>query len=367
MTPVIHFVTGGGSGATKVAIDLACGNLRNGIYVPLLVLRRKRVALPAPMQAQIDSARLAVRWVDPSPKRRTLRQLAAIIDEYGPQIFVAHGNSEHIWGRQAAFRAKVPVVIHIEQNCERYPFWRRWSARALATQTSSTVCVSRGVANHIRALELAGPRVDIIHNGIDSIRFSIGAPPLTERSQDVIMVARFARQKDQQTLIRAARRLVDSGWTGNLLLGGGGKASHRQAAEKLVDRLRIRDRVRFLGQVNDAAPLYHQCRAAVLSTHYEGIPLVLIDYMAAGCAAVASLAPGTDDVITDGVNGWLFPGGDDAALAKLLMNVLAAGPAVQAIVARAQADAPANFSLQKMIARYEALFDELLKNPPAAH
>jgi glycosyltransferase involved in cell wall biosynthesis len=367
MTRVIHFVTGGGSGATKVAIDLACGNLRNATYLPLLVLRRKRVALPASMQAQIDAAKLSICWVAESPKRRTLQQLAKIIDDFHPQIFVAHGNSEHIWGRKAAFRAHVPVVIHIEQNCERYPFWRSWSARSLAAQTSSTVCVSRGVAEHVRKLGIAGPRVDIIHNGIDSTRFSVGAPPFAQRSQDIIMVARFARQKDQPTLIRAAKRLVDSGWKGNLLLGGGGKASHRNAAEKLVHQLGLRDRVRFLGHVNDAAPLYHRCRAAILSTHYEGIPLVLIDYMAAGCAAIASVAPGTDDVIEHGVNGWLFPRGDDDALAKTLTEVLSGGPAVETVVARAQADAPANFSLQKMIGRYEALFEELLGNPAAVH
>lgn len=365
MTRVIHFVTGGGSGATKVAIDLACGNLRNGTYLPLLILRRKRVALPPSMRAQIEAAKLSVRWVDESPKSRTLQQLATVIDEFRPEIFVAHGNSEHIWGRKAAFRARVPVVIHIEQNCERYPFWRRWSARPLAARTSSTVCVSRGVAEHIRRLGLAGPRVDIIHNGIDSTRFSVGAPPLAERSQDIIMVARFARQKDQPTLIRAAKRLVDSGWTGNLLLGGGGKDSHRKAAEKLVRRLGLGERVRFLGHVNDAAPLYHRCRAAVLSTHYEGIPLVLIDYMAAGCAAIASRAPGTDDVIEHGVNGWLFPTGDDDALAKTLLEVLAGGARVESIVARAQVDAPKDFSLEKMIARYETLFAELLADSAA--
>jgi glycosyltransferase involved in cell wall biosynthesis len=217
------------------------------------------------------------------------------------------------------------------------------------------------VAEHIGKLGIAGPRVEIIHNGIDASRFSIGAPPFHERSQDIIMVARFARQKDQPTLIRAAKRLADAGWTGKLLLGGGGKASHRAAAEKLVRQLNLSGRVDFLGHVSDAAPLYHRCRAGVLSTHYEGIPLVLIDYMAAGCGAVASIAPGTGDVIQDGINGWLFPQGDDAALANVLTRVLAGGTEIEQVVQRAQRDAPANFSLEKMVRRYEGLFTELLQ------
>lgn len=358
---IIHFVTGGGSGATKVALELACGNLRHGRYEPLLVLRRKKVPLPPPMLQRIAATGLVTAWVDEGPKWTTRRQLREIIARFQPDIFAAHGFSEHIWGRQAAFAAKVPVVLHIEQNCERYAFWRRWAARPLAARTSATVCVSQGVVEHVRRLGLAGPRVEVIHNGVESSRYSLGAPPFAARSQDIIMVARFARQKDQPTLIRAARRLVDTGWTGRLLLGGGGKAAHRRACEKLVRRLDLGDRVDFLGQVNDAAPLYHRCRAAVLSTHYEGLPLVLIDYMSAGCAAIGSAASGVTDIIQPGVNGWLFPTHDDAALANSLREVLAGGAAVEAIVARGQADAPARFSLDRMIADYENLFADLLR------
>lgn len=357
---VLHFVTGGGSGATKIALELACGNLRGGRYEALLVFRRKRVPLPASMQAQVTAAGLRTAWVDNWPKGKTLRQLAALIADFQPQIFAAHGNSEHLWGRQAAFAAKIPIVLHIEQNCERYPFWRRWTARKLNSRTSATICVSSGVADHVCKLGLAGPRLEIINNGVDATRYSTGAPAFASRSQDIIMVARFARQKDQPTLIRAAKRLVDRCWTGQLLLGGDGRAAHRMTCENLARSLKIENRVQFLGRVSDAAPLYHRCRAAILSTHYEGLPLVLIDYMAAGCAALGSTAAGVTDIIKPGINGWQFPVGDDAALAGLLMTVLAGGPEIEAIVQRGQADAPANFSLTKMIGRYEDLFQELL-------
>ena len=118
-------------------------------------------------------------------------------------------------------------------------------------------------------------------------------------------------------------------------------------------------------RVADAAPLYHRCRAAVLSTHYEGLPLVLIDYMSAGCAAIGSQAPGVPDIIQPGVTGWLFPPGDDAALAETLRQVLAGGPAVEAVVARGQSEVPARFSVGQMINRYETLFTELLNSAPS--
>jgi glycosyltransferase involved in cell wall biosynthesis len=314
------------------------------------------------MQAQITAAGLRTVWVDGGFKWTTLRQLAAVIAEFQPQVFAAHGNSEHLWGRQAAFAAGVPVVLHVEQNCERYPFWRRWTAQKLAARTSATVCVSQGVADHVRALGLAGPRLEVIHNGAPVTSQAAAATPFAARSQDIVMLARFARQKDQPTLVRAAKRLADRGWTGRLILGGDGKASHRRTCEHLARRLGIADRVEFPGRISDAVPLYARCRAAVLSTHYEGLPLVLVEYMAAGCAAIGSISPGVTDVIQPGVNGWLFPAGDDAALATTLSTVLAGGPAIEEIVARGAADAPERFSLTKQLARYEALFAELLSS-----
>lgn len=359
---VIHFVTGGGSGATKVALDLACGHLASGRYDPLLVLRRKKVPLPQPMQQRIAATGLRTAWVDDWPKWTTRRQLRALIAEFQPQVFAAHGFSEHIWGRQAAFAMNVPVVLHIEHNCERYAFWRLWAARPLAARTAATVCVSQGVADHVRRLGLQSPRLEIIHNAVDASRFARGAPAFAKRGQDIVMAARFARQKDQPTLLRAAKRLADAGWTGRLILAGDGKTSHRRACENLARALGLGNRVDFPGRVDDTVALYHRCRAAVLSTHYEGLPLSLVEYMAAGCAAIGSAAPGVTDVIQDDVNGWLFPTGDDAALADILQRVLAGGPGVEAIVARGQADAPGRFALERMIARYEALFDELLKS-----
>lgn len=366
MTPrprVIHFVTGGGSGATKVALDVACGHLRTGRWEPLLVLRRKQAPLPAAMAAQIAANGLEVAWVDEGPKWTTRRQLREVIARFQPEVFAAHGFSEHIWGRQAAIAMNVPVILHVEHNCERYAFWRRWQARPLAARTTATICVSQGVADHVRRLGLAAARVEVLHNGIDTARFAASAPPFAGRGQDIAMFARFARQKDQATLIRAARRLVDSGWTGRLLLGGGGKAAHRRKCEMLAATLQLGDRVEFLGQVSQPEQVFHRCRAAVLSTHYEGLPLVLIEYMAAGCAVVGSAASGVTDIIQPGVNGWLFPIGDDAALADTLRQVLAGGQEVEAVAARGQADAPARFSLDRMVADYENLFASLRKSP----
>lgn len=357
---IIHFVTGGGSGATKVAIELACGHLRTGAFEPLLILRRKRSPLPQAMQDRIASARLATAWVDEGPKSITRKQLGEIVARFRPDAFLSHGFSEHIWGRQAAIAGRVPVVVHVEHNCERYAFWRRWQARPLTSKTTATICVSQGVADHLAGLGLTSARVEIIHNGVDATRFSVGAPAFASRPPDIVMAARFARQKDQPTLIRAAKRLVERGWTGRLVLAGAGKESHLRACQRLAQRLGLSDRVEFPGHINNPAPLFHRSRIGVLSTNYEGLPLVLIDYLCAGCAVIGSEASGVTDIIEPGVNGWRFPIGDVSALADTLERVLAGGPEIEAMVQRGQTEAPARFSLERMVNRYETLCAELL-------
>lgn len=360
-TRVVHFVTGGGSGATRVAVDLALAQQAGGEFEPLLLLRRKKNPLSETIKKQLGEAGVDYRMIeDLWPKRRTISQIRAACAEFRPRVFLAHGNSEHLWGRKAAISAGVPRIVHVEQNMEKYSPWRRWQGARLAARTDATVAVSHDVAERLRKLGMASADTRVIFNAADIGRYAGGGRvPLGERGQDVVMTARFARQKDQGTLIRAARRLADAGWTGRLILAGGGKASHRKAAENLARRLGVGGRVDFRGFVEDVPALLRSCRAAVLSTFYEGLPLSLAEAMAACCVAVASDAPGVRDVIEDGKTGCLFPIGDDAALAEILGRILKHPGEFQRMADTGHARAVEGFSTRRMVECYDALLRDL--------
>lgn len=356
---VIHFVSGGGTGATRVALDLALAQSRDPDYEPYLLLRSKGRPLSPVMQGQIDQARLPLHWIDNLwPRWRVIRQLTGLCARIKPDVFFAHGYSEHLWGRRAAFAAGVPAVIQVEHNVERYLPWRVWAARRLAARTRATVCVSNAVADSVRRLRLGAPRIEVLHNGVDLDRYRCDTP-IADRRADVLMPARFARKKDQPTLIRAARILVDRGWQGQLLLAGGGKASHRRGCEQLARALGLERRVQFLGSVNDLPQRLAQCRVAALSSWQEGLPLVLAESMAAGCAVVASGIPGITDIVRDGTNGWLFPAGDEAAAAAALWQALTDDAEAQRRASAGRADATGHFSLEQMAARYKGLLQSL--------
>lgn len=359
---LVHFVTGGGTGATRVALDLALAQAASGKYQPQLIFRYKGRPLSSVMQGQIEAAGIPLHWVQNLlPRGRVIRQLEDLCRQIQPTIFFAHGYSEHLWGRRAAIAQKVPVVLHVEHNVERYPFWRVWAARKLNAQTAATICVSTGVEENVRRLGIGGQRILTLHNGVDLSRFACDTP-LRKRKPDILMAARFASKKDQPTLIRAVKLLIERGWQGQLLLAGGGKPRHRKRSENLVRELGLGERVQFLGNINDLPKRLAESRVAALSTWQEGLPLGLVEAMAAGCAVVASRIPGNIDVIQpEGpkANGWLFPAGDVAAAAEALWQALTDDVPAQHRADAGRAGANGHFSLQQMAARYERLLADL--------
>jgi glycosyltransferase involved in cell wall biosynthesis len=97
----------------------------------------------------------------------------------------------------------------------------------------------------------------------------------------------------------------------------------------------------------------------VLSTHYEGMPLALIEGMAAGCAVVGTAVPGVRELIRDGIDGRLVPENDPRALADALEALLRDPAAAAAMARQAREAALTVYSRERMDAAYEALVLEL--------
>ena len=99
----------------------------------------------------------------------------------------------------------------------------------------------------------------------------------------------------------------------------------------------------------------------VLSTHYEGMPLALLEGMAAGCAVVGSAVPGVREVLDDGVDGLLVPENDANALADALERVLRNPQDAARMAAAARKAALERHGRELMNRRYEELFLSLAR------
>jgi glycosyltransferase involved in cell wall biosynthesis len=348
---VVHFVTGGFSGATQVAVDLCLAALHDGPFEPVLVLRRKRRTPMERVQA-LRAAGLEVRLVASWARLATTLELAALLRRLRPAAVLAHGFPEHLIGRLAGHWAGVPVLIQVEHNSrERYTPWSRWLSRRLASRSAALVGVSEGVRDRLLAQGLPPQKTLAIPNGIDLARF---AEPGGEREPGLVMSARFARQKDHATLLQALAVLASRhALRPRLQLAGLGPLLPRM--EALAAELGLAGQVTFLGHHADMPALLRSQDFFVLSTHFEGMPLALVEAMAAGCACIASDVIGVRGVIEDGVTGLLVPEGDAEALAAAIARLLGDRPLVRRLGAAARERALAAHGAALMRQRYEAL------------
>ena len=354
---ILHFVTGGFSGATQVAVDLCLAAKRTANFEVLLVLRRK----PSTDEKKIQALRaqgLQVIVVSNWLHALTVWELRKIIREFKPDVMFAHGFSDHIWGRRAAAAEGVPHIFHVEHNSrERYTPRRLRQALALEPFTQAHIGVSEGVKTSLIERGFPTEKCVAICNGIDLTRFPQSAIPQRweDREPVIYMASRFARQKDHDTLIKALALLKQRGLTPVLYLAGAGKSSLRAKAERLVTQLGLDSQVHFLGNVSDLPQRLMQARFFVLATHWEGMPLALVEGMAAGCACVVSDVIGAREVIEPGVNGLRVPEANSQAMADALQQLLENPDLAQSLGHAARNYASNHYGREHMWDQYQKL------------
>ena len=356
---VLHFVTGGFSGATQVAVDLCLAAQREPGIQTLLVLRRKRNTSAARVRALRDQG-LQVQVVSNWLHALTVWELRKIIRAWRPDVVFAHGFSDHIWGRRAAVAEGVARIYHVEHNArERYTPRRLRQALALQPFTQASIGVSEGVRAALVERGFAPDKCLAIPNGIALERFPDHLLPQQweQREPAILMASRFARQKDHATLIQALALLRAQGMTPVLYLAGAGSARLRRKAEALVARLGLQQQVRFLGNVADLPQRLAATQVFVLSTHWEGMPLALVEAMAAGCACITSDVVGARELMDHGRTGLLVPHADAPALAGALRQLLQDRALAERLGRAARQQALRTGGHEHMWRRYRELLD----------
>jgi len=131
----------------------------------------------------------------------------------------------------------------------------------------------------------------------------------------IIMVARFYEAKDHVTAIKAMTLLPN-----NVVLAFIGSGETMEACKNLVSALSLSNRVLFWGQQNDVASFLNMADICLLSTYYEGFPISVLEYMAAGKPIVASNVPGVSNLVKD--IGLLYQHKNEQDLAIKITEIL---------------------------------------------
>jgi glycosyltransferase involved in cell wall biosynthesis len=298
------------------------------------------------------------RPLDPGWARR-LRRL--VRDE---QIDVVHVHSPLVAAvARVALRTtrRRPALVGTEHNLwtsHRRP--TRWANRVTIGLQDSTLAVSEEVTASMPRRVRA--RTEVVIHGVDqpaivgrrderdAARGELGLRP---DDLVVVTVANLRANKDYANLLAAASQLIPRHPTLRFLSVGQGPLQQELAAR--LDALGLGERFRFLGYQADAVRVLVAADVFCLPSRYEGLPIALLEAMAAGLPVVATAVGGVPSVVTEGVEGRLVPAGDPTALADALEELTDAS--VRDRFGRAAADRAAAFGAQPAVDRHQDLYE----------
>jgi glycosyltransferase involved in cell wall biosynthesis len=249
---------------------------------------------------------------------------------FGPDVVHSHTLPANFACRAARAVQPMPVLISSAHNlteggAARMAFYRITDGLADVTTNCSVSAVER----YVRIGAVPAHRIRYVPNGIDTQRFAPD-PSVRERVRAElgigsgfvwIAVGRMTEQKDWPTLLDAAGRALAG--DDHLLVVGTGELEE-QVRERVAA---LGERARWLGVRTDVADLLRAADGYVLSSRWEGLPIVLLEAAASGLPIVATRVGGNAQVVLDGSTGWLVEPGDPAALAAAMTSVRSAGGA----------------------------------------
>ena len=196
-----------------------------------------------------------------------------------------------------------------------------------------------------------------------SIRNSLG---YSDHDLLVCSVGQAIYRKGWDILVRAFARAVEQIPQMHLLLvgaigttGAGEPDAYQKELLKLIDNLKIQDRVHFLGIRKDVSDILSASDMFAFPSRAEGLPLALAEAMAAGLPCVASCAGGMPELIENGENGILVEKENITALSDGLIK-LARDERLRAQMGRMASTSLEEFSLEYQAQRVVKLYDELL-------
>lgn len=294
--------------------------------------------------------------------RGALRQL-------GAEVVHTHNTAAGLYGGLGARLSGLPVV-HTKHGANIAGTPRQGLLNWLAFKlTDHVVAVSEAAREIARAEGIEASRLSIIDNGIDTARFAPQAHARASARDELSLpvdafvvgsVARLSQEKNQSVLLEAFSLLVgrDQGAAARLVLVGGGpmEADLRSRAASLG----VGERVVFAGPRQDVAELLPAFDVFALSSDTEGLPVALLEAMAAGVAPVVTRVGAMAEVVGEGRAGLVVeprdPAGLAAALARLRDQAFR-----QQLSSEARSRVLERYDARRMAGQYEALYWEVLR------
>ncbi|WP_234822797.1 glycosyltransferase [Palleronia aestuarii] len=287
----------------------------------------------------LECVKSLVHPVDPIHDIRAVREMMRLFRALAPDIVHTHQSKAGIVGRLAAYRAKVPGIVHGVHIApflnvgpsKRYLYLT--AERMMARLTDAFVDVSGGMRETYLAAGIGtAANHHVVYSGMPLKAFTEAAPPQNWRELAgvaadapkppiVLMLAALEPRKRHCELIRVFGRIVDRFPEIRLLCAGEGPAL--PDVEAAIRRAGLEKNVRLLGFHPEPGRLVALADLCLLTSMREGLPRVVVQALAGGKPVIVTRVAGIEEIVEHGVSGLITDPDDLEDTARAILDVMA--------------------------------------------
>lgn len=332
---IVQFVTNlDMGGLERLAVDLAQCQLAEG-HVPIIY----SLTHPGRFAAEATALGITVRSFNKpaGPNPKTLYRIARELRRDKPDVLHTHNHLVHHYGVVAGKLAGVRVIVNTRHRAE-FRFTSTPEQSTITTESpgkksdllfrstlpwvGAVVLISEATRQFfVRYRGIPLEKTRVILNGAHLNKFmSVPAHPGSVFPRVRFGVAaRLVPEKDHFTLLRAFAQVIQQLPQAELRIAGDGPLRSRLMA--VSEELNLSKHVTFLGAITDTASFYSNLDIFVLGSLNEGLPVSILEAMAAGLPVVATRAGGVEEAAIDGQNAYLAPVGNAEELASAMLRM----------------------------------------------
>jgi glycosyltransferase involved in cell wall biosynthesis len=276
----------------------------------------------------------------------------------------------NLLARAARLFAPVPAVVSTIHNIYEGGRVRMLGYRLTNRLVDHVTIISQAAADRfIREGIVPAALLEVVPNGVDTERYRSVPPGTRDRLRQSLglggefawlAVGRFEAAKDYPNMLRAFARVRAERPDAVLLLVGRG--SLQGETEALAGELGLTAGARFVGTREDVPEFMTVADGYVMSSAWEGMPMVLLEAAASALPIVATRVGGNQEVVREGETGLLVPPGSDQALGEAMLRLMALPESERrAMGARGREHVRQHYGLARVVDRYEAAYRDVLR------
>lgn len=259
--------------------------------------------------------------------------------------------------------------IHYLTTCHGF-FKRRLLRRYFPAWGDKVIAISDPVREHlVNDFKVKKTEIELVYNGVEPDKFAIELNEYDKQElrryfnigpEGMVVggISRLEKLKGYQNLIKAIPEILTKHPKTKFILIGDGK--FRPHLQKIVKKLKLEDKVIFAGRVEDVGVALQLIDIFLLpSVSSEGFGLAVLEAMAAGKPIIVSNLGGVYALVKEGINGWLLPPGDVAAIADAVIKLINNPTLVKSMGQNSRRIAREKFSMDRMTEEIIRVYESL--------